>query len=331
MILKYFDLKKEKIINKKFFLLYGNNNGLIKETINLNLKPLLSKNVYNYEEEEILKNEENFKENLLTKSFFENDKLIIISRISDKILKIIEEIIDYNMDNLSFILISSALDKKSKVRKFLKKEKNTICVAFYEDNFQTLSLITQKFFQDKKISISSQNINLIVGRASGDRINLNNELNKIELFCKNKKTISSEEILKLTNLAEDFSVSELVDSSLTKNKRKTLNILNENNFVNEDCILILRIFLIKLKRLLKLHNKIKIEKNVESAISNFRPPIFWKEKNTIIEQIKIWNNKDIQDLIIRVSNIEFLIKKNPASSIKVTTDFILEQTLSINN
>tara|TARA_B100001121_G_scaffold228266_1_gene201582 strand:- start:2316 stop:3311 length:996 start_codon:yes stop_codon:yes gene_type:complete len=331
MILKYFDLKKEKIINKKFFLLYGNNNGLIKETINLNLKPLLSKNVYNYEEEEILKNEENFKENLLTKSFFENDKLIIISRISDKILKIIEEIIDYNMDNLSFILISSALDKKSKVRKFFEKEKNTICVAFYEDNFQTLSLITQKFFQDKKISISSQNINLIVGRASGDRINLNNELNKIELFCKNKKTISSEEILKLTNLAEDFSVSELVDSSLTKNKRKTLNILNENNFVNEDCILILRIFLIKLKRLLKLHNKIKIEKNVESAISNFRPPIFWKEKNTIIEQIKIWNNKDIQDLIIRVSNIEFLIKKNPASSIKVTTDFILEQTLSINN
>ena len=331
MILKYFDLKKEKIIKKKFFLLYGNNNGLIKETINLNLKPLLSKNVYNYEEEEILKNEENFKENLLTKSFFENDKLIIISRISDKILKIIEEIIDYNMDNLSFILISSALDKKSKVRKFFEKEKNTICVAFYEDNFQTLSLITQKFFQDKKISISSQNINLIVGRASGDRINLNNELNKIELFCKNKKTISSEEILKLTNLAEDFSVSELVDSSLTKNKRKTLNILNENNFVNEDCILILRIFLIKLKRLLKLHNKIKIEKNVESAISNFRPPIFWKEKNTIIEQIKIWNNKDIQDLIIRVSNIEFLIKKNPASSIKVTTDFILEQTLSINN
>ena len=204
-------------------------------------------------------------------------------------------------------------------------------MAFYEDNFQTLSLITQKFFQDKKISISSQNINLIVGRASGDRINLNNELNKIELFCKNKKTISSEEILKLTNLAEDFSVSELVDSSLTKNKRKTLNILNENNFVNEDCILILRIFLIKLKRLLKLHNKIKIEKNIESAISNFRPPIFWKEKNTIIEQIKIWNNKDIQDLIIRVSNIEFLIKKNPASSIKVTTDFILEQTLSINN
>jgi len=331
MILKYFELKKEKINQKKYFLLYGNNSGLIKETIDSVLKPILSKNIYIYEEDEIIRNQENFKEDLLNKSFFENDKLIIISRTTDKILKIIEELINKNIDNLSFILTTGILDKKSKIRSFFEKKTETVCTPFYEDNTQTLKTIAQKFLEKKNINISTQNLNLIVGRANGDRINLNNELKKIENFCKNKKTINSEEIIKLTNLSEDYSISELVDSSLIKNKRKTLNILNENNFANDDCILILRIYLTKLKRLLKLQKEFDTKKNIESVVSSFKPPIFWKEKEMVKEQIKIWDHKKIEKMIQKINKIEFFIKKNPSSSINIITDFILEHTLETNN
>ena len=182
MILKFFELKKKNLDKDNFFLLYGNNTGLIQEIINQSLKPIKSKNIFNYEEDEIIKDVEKFEESIFNVSFFENDKLIIISRATDKILQVIENIVERNLIDLSIILISKGLEKKSKLRNFFEKNSKTICVPFYEDNNQTLFSLVQKFLLEKKIKISSENINLIVERASGDRINLYNELNKIEFF-----------------------------------------------------------------------------------------------------------------------------------------------------
>ena len=327
MIVKYFELKKKNLNNFRYYLLYGNNKGLIEEIIQKNLKPILPKNIYNYDEIEILNNLENFKENINNKSFFENDKLIIIKRISDKILKIINDIIDKNLEDIAIILVAENLEKKSKIRNFFEKETNTVCIPFYEDNKLTLGQVVQEFLRKKNLKLSQQNINIIVERSRGDRINLNNELNKIENFLNNKKNISEEEILKITNLAENYQVGELVDSSLAKNKSRTLTILNENNFNSEDCILITRIYLNKLKRLLKIKTEQQKIGNLDNVISSFRPPIFWKEKEIVKDQIKKLDYSQIKKLIIKTNDIEFQIKKNPTSSIFIVSNFILENAV----
>tara|TARA_Y100000389_G_C17449188_1_gene513595 strand:+ start:1051 stop:2034 length:984 start_codon:yes stop_codon:yes gene_type:complete len=327
MIIKSFELKKKNLKDKKFFLLYGNNKGLIEETIQETLKPILATNIFSYEEADILKDVENFKENLINKSFFENEKLIIINRVGDKFLKIIEDIISKNIDDLAIVLIANNLDKKSKLRTFFEKELNTVCVPFYDDNLQTLAFITQKFMRDKNINISQQLINIIVERAKGDRINLKNELQKIESFSKNRKNISIDDVLKITNLSENYDISELVDNCLSKNKNRLIKILNENNFSSEDCILILRIFLSKLKRLTKLHLELSNKKNIDAVISSYKPPIFWKEKEIVKQQVKALNYKEIKDLIIRANEIELLMKKNPQFSINITTDFIISSAI----
>ena len=286
MIVKFFEIKKINLKNKKYFLLYGNNEGLIEETIKETLKPNLPGNVYNYEEKEILENISSFKENLVNKSFFDSEKLIIIKRTTDKLFSLIEELINKNIEDISIIFIANALDKKSKIRNFFEKSKITICIPFYEDNIQTLSLVAQKFLREKKINISQQDLNILAERAKGDRINLKNELQKIVNFSLGRKSIGINEILKLTNLSENYDISELVDSCLCKNKKKINKILNENNFSQEDCILIMRIFLSKLKRLLKLYQDPNIKINVEKALGSYKPPIFWKDKEIIKHQQK---------------------------------------------
>lgn len=331
MIIKSFELKNKNLNKINFYLLYGNNKGFIDETINKSLKPILSKNIYNYDETEILKEPGKFEEDILNKSFFENEKLIIISRASDKIYQIIGDIVNKDVSDIAIILKSNVLEKKSKIRNFFEKNSNTVCVPFYEDNHQTLSLIAQNFFKTKQISISQENINLLIERARGDRLNLNNELEKIEFFSKNKKKIEINEILKLTNLAENFSVSELVESSLVKNKKKTLTILNENNFDPDECILILRVYLSKLKRLLKIQEQIKSTNNIDNIISSYRPPIFWKDKEVIKQQIKTLNCEDIKKLIIKTNEIEYLVKRKPLISLNILTNFILELTITTNN
>ena len=325
MIIKSFELKKKNLNKFKYFLLYGNNQGLIEEVIQNDLKPNFTKNIFNYDEGEVITNIEKFKEELLNKSFFENEKLIIISRASDKIFKIIEEIVTINIEDISIIIKANNLEKKSKIRNLFEKSSNTICIPFYEDSNQSLSMIFQDFLKQKKINISQHDINLIIDRAKGDRINLKNELKKIESLLISRKKINFSDILKITNLAENYSASELVDNSLAKNKKKTLHILNENNFNSEDCVLILRVLLNKLKRLQKLKYQSQIKNNVDGVISAYKPPIFWKEKDIIKKQIEILEYKKIQALIAETSQIEYIIKKNPAVSVKILTNFILEQ------
>ena len=295
------------------------------------LKPSFSKNIYIYDENEVINNTEVFSEEILNKSFFDNDKLVIINRASDKIFKIIEEIINKQIEDLRFILKAGVLEKKSKIRNLFEKNNSAIIVPFYEDNNQTLLMIAQNFFRERKINISSQNINLIVERSKGDRINLKNEMEKIYNYSLSKKNINTEEILKLTNLAENYDISELIDQCLAKNKKKTLKILNENNSYPEDSILILKTFLYKLKRLKNLKLEIEIKRNVDEVLSNHRPLIFWKEKDIIKKHLNLWNLEQIQNLIVEVNDLEMLIKKNSQISSFLTNNFILEKITAANS
>ena len=267
----------------------------------------------------------------MSKSLFEDKKIIIIRRATDKIIKIIDEINSKNVDNVIIIFNADNLEKKSKLRSFFEKDKKSICVAFYPDTNQTLSRFTYNYLKEKNILISSENINLIVDRSNGDRGVLLNELNKIEYFSKNGKKITKENIAKLTNLIENHSVSELIDNCLAKNKKKIIYILNENNFNNDDCILITRTFLNKSKKILKLSIEFEANKNIDLTISSAKPPIFWKDKEITKQQIYKWTPKKMKELIYKLGEIELLVKKNINNSINLITDFILDQASSSTN
>jgi DNA polymerase-3 subunit delta len=331
MIIKSFELNKIEKIYKKKILLYGENQGHKTQVIEEIFKKHYSDNIYYYEENEIISNEENFFNNLLSGSFFEKEKLIIINRATDKIKGIIEEIITKKIEDVVLVLNSNALEKKSKLRSLFEKSSELICVPFYEDNNQTLSNVVSSFFRQIQIPISQQAINLIVERSRGDRQNLKNELEKIGHFAKNKGKISMVELLKLTNLAENYNVSELVDNCLAKNIKRTINILNENNYSPEDCILIIRTFLIKSKRLIKLCGETQQTKDVDSIISRFKPPIFWKDKEIVKKQIMGWSYKNAENLVYEASNIELLIKKHSTNSLNILSNFIIEKVSSVNS
>ena len=331
MILKSLELNKLKLNNHNFYLFYGDNEGLKEETIkNFFEKNYLDK-IHRYEEKEILDNTFSFFNTVLTKSFFDNKKLIIINRATDKIKTIIEELADKNPDDIQFILNSKNLEKKSNLRKLFEKEKNIVCVAFYEDNNQTLNAIISQFFRNKKIPLSQQLINILIERSRGDRKNLNNELQKIEAFSLNRKSITLQEIIKLTNLADNYSASELVDYSLAKNSKKTFTILNENNYSDEDNIMVIRTLLAKLKRLLKIHELLDKKNNIDQAVSSFKPPIFWKDKPLVTQQIMSWGINELKNLIYESNEIELLIKKNSTIGKNILSDFIINNSKKINN
>ena len=331
MIIKYFELDKISKQKYNFFLFYGENQGLKTELIKNNFENNFKEKIHRYDEKEILDNKENFFNTLLTKSFFEDQKLIIVERATDKIKEIIEESIEKTNDDIIVILNSSALEKKSKLRALFEKKKQIICVPIYEDNIQSLNAIIVQFFRNKKIPISQKLINILIERSRGDRKNLNNELKKIESFLINKKNITLQEIIKLTNVANNYSASELIDHSLAKNTRKTATILNENNFSDEDSIIIIRTLLAKLKRLVKIYELIDEKNNIDQAVSSFKPTIFWKDKPLVTQQIRSWRKNNLKSLIYESNKIEFLIKKNSGVGKNILSDFIINNSKKTNN
>ena len=146
------EINRKIIDENKIFLIYGVNEGAKKELTNKIIKNLNSYNIQKLNEKEILENQSYFIENFLTRSLFENSKIILINDASDKILKLIQEILEINDDQTKIILNSTSLEKKSKLRNFFEKDKK-----IYNSSIQTkgelLTLITSIVKKDKRVHV----------------------------------------------------------------------------------------------------------------------------------------------------------------------------------
>ena len=178
MIVKSFNLSSSKIISFKAVLLYGNNQGLKQETIQNHFIQDFKGQITKIDENQILENLNDFIESIMNQSLFEENRLIIISGVTNKILKFLDEYLEKHIVDTKILLNSENLDKKSKLRLRFEKEKNLACIPFYEDSVQSLSSFANNFLSKKNIKISREIINLLVERARGDRANLKNELEK---------------------------------------------------------------------------------------------------------------------------------------------------------
>ena len=323
MIVKYYEINKTDLSKFNYFLLYGKNEGLKKEIINEKILKKIQGEITKYDDNEFTNNYDEILSKVLNKSLFEEKKIIIIYRVGERIFKYIEDITHHKIDDVKFIFISDALEKKSKIRKLFENENSFISIPVYEDNARDLTNIVIKFLNERKFSLSRESINLLVSRASGDRENLKIELEKIYFYSLSNNSIELENIKKLTNLAENYSVGELADSYLSKNIKNVSKILNENNYSDEDCILILRTILNKSKRLLNIIEKYNQTKDLDKTLSTIKPAIFWKDKENVKIQANSWNLKDLKNNIYKINGLESLLKTNSKSSLNILSNFIV--------
>ena len=323
MIFKNFQLSKLNFDNYNFYLFYGKNEGFQNEIIQEYFIKDFKGEIIKYDENEVLNNNQIIIEEILNKSLFYEKKIVIVSRATDKSLKIIEEILDKNFNDIKIIFKSGTLEKKSKLRNFFEKNNKTVIVPFYEDDLKSLLPIINNFIKKNEIKISRESINLLIERANGSRNSLNKELEKIYNYSISNKNLQHEIVKKLTNLSENIDVNELVDQYLIKNTKHVTKILNENNYSDEDCILILRMILIKSKRLLGIIEKNNEGRNIDEVITNVRPPVFWKDKEKVKKQANNWNFEELKRKIYQINEIETLIKSNSKNSLNIVSNFIL--------
>mgnify|MGYP003684583103 FL=1 len=100
MILKSYETSKIDLKINNLVLFYGQNQGAKEEKISKILEVNKDKSLNRYDEKEILENTEIFYENILSESLFEDEKIILINRATDKIVRIIEEVIEKDISKI---------------------------------------------------------------------------------------------------------------------------------------------------------------------------------------------------------------------------------------
>ena len=307
MIYKSYLIEKNiNEINDKFTLFYGENLGFkndIKDKIKFkNLKAEIIK----FNQEDILKNIDNFFIEISNTSLFDNKKIYFIDKISDKFLELLKEI-EAKIDNQQVYLFSDVLDKKSKIRNFFEKSKNYKAIPCYIDNESAIRQIIQDKLKNYK-GLSSYNINLIINKSNLDRVKLNNELNKIIIYFQDKELNSEKlELLLDDKVNNDFNL--LKDEALMGNKINTNKLLSDTVLESEKNIFYLNLINLRLNKLNEVSNFRKTT-NLENAINLIKPPIFWKDKTNFAEQAKKWDTKKIRKILSKTYNVEIEIKSN---------------------
>jgi len=295
------------LIDKNLFLFYGENLGFqqdLKKKIRNNNKDKL---LLNFSQEEILKNEDQFFNEVINISLFEDKKVYFINQANDKILKIIEDI-ETKISEQSIFLFSDILDKRSKLRNYFEKSKNAGIIPCYADN----QISIKKIVMDKLKGfngLSPENINMIIENCNLDRIKLNNELSKIITYFDNKN-LETEKLIALLNIDINDDFNLLKDEALNGNKLRTNKLIGVS--VLEEQKNFYYINLIN-QRLHKLAEIIVLAKNntLEMALDKIKPPIFWKEKANFLYQAKKWNLIKIKKILNKSYDLEIKVKSDP--------------------
>ena len=233
-------------------------------------------------------------------------KIYIIDNASDKILNILQKI-EPKLENQVIFLFSDLLDKKSKLRNYFERSKNAGAIACYADNEITIKKIILKNLKEFR-GLSSQNINIIIDNSNLERDKLYNELDKIITFFTNKEIVTETlEVLLNSKTNDNFDL--LKDVAINGNKNKTNKLLSETIIEPEKNILYLNIIN---QRFNKISDVLKLVQstNLENAINITKPPIFWKDKATVIEQTKKWNKNKIKNILNMTYSVELEIKSN---------------------
>ena len=335
MLIKSYEILKKDLNFLNSFLIYGENTGLkqdiVKSVIGLKEKKKIKYKQFKFEEEEIIKNQNDFFNLIFSGSLFDKKKVIFVNRTTDRLFNLISEISKKDIKDILIFFEADQLEKKSKIRNLFEKDKNLVCIACYQDNNFDLIKIINDEIKQTKIKLSTESINLLIERASGDRNNLRNEVNKLKSFALDKQMVSYDQVKELTNMVGNYQNDYIVNICLNGDKKKLNKILRENNFSFEDFLILLKIFSKKIHRLLKIKIFNRLEKNLDQIFNQIRPPIFWKEKEDVKKQVRLWNEKKLNLIIKKINEIELNCKKNHELATNITLDFLSTVCDEVNN
>jgi DNA polymerase-3 subunit delta len=324
MIVKSFSANFKELLKKNFTLLYGENISLISEIEQKIIKEAKNNNglvIKKYQEEYLLQNKDIFEQFINSESLFGDQELVIISESTDKILEIFDNTVA-STNNKKIIFLSALLTKKSKLRNLAETETDFNCIACYDDTPEQLQSILLQKLKDNKISVSMEFLNSIFEVNSLNRQDINDVITKIQLI-QSTSNIKEENLKNIFHSSSHNDNFEIINFCLLGDKQNINKVLSNIYIQGINFNEILAALKYKVDKLIEISVSNTSNLNVNQLVENYKPPIFWKEKNMVKEQLRRWTNGELNKLMEIIYDTEINCKKNYEISNTILQQFIV--------
>ena len=333
------DSLKTKFNNINIIFLYGNNLGLVEllckeiiDVLKININDPFSFSKIDGEE---------FKDrpwvlldNISTVNIFAENRFILLDIMNISITKNLESFIlkaIENKNNNYFLLIKGGNLKQRTFMKHLENIKDIIIVPCYEEKLKTIYKEIAHLFSKHKLYFKNDFINSLAEKFNSDSLNNKMEIEKLDSFLTNNKNVSEGMILTLISQNEDVNFNKVVEYCTNGSISDALNYFERIYDNQSSSITVIRLFVNHFKLIEKILLLTQKNKNLVNVIENIRPPIFFKKKEFVIFQCKIWNLELINMMLNRLINLELKCKLNSLYEKTLLSQFILSTSVLVRN
>ncbi len=330
---------KNKFENVNLLFLYGTNIGLVdliyEKTIkNLEIDTNDPFSVSKIDGDEFKDNPAILHDNVNTLNVFSGKRFVLLDLMHISINRTLENIILETVkikSNNYLLIVRAANIKINSFIKHLQDINNAILVPCYEQKINTINSKLSDLFSKHNINSKRDIIrNLIIKLSSNSLIN-EMEIEKLDIFLTNNTSVTEEVILKFFSNNNDMNFNKIIENCTNGHPHHALTSF-ENIYENQSTsITLIRMFVNHFKLIEKILLLFEKTKNLERVINSIKPPIFFKKKEFIIFQCKVWDLKLINIILARLIELELKCKLNHFSEKVLLSQFILSTSVLAKN
>ena len=240
----------------------------------------------------------------------------------------LENYLENPTDNSFIVVKSGKLGPKSKLRGLFEKSESFIVIPFYEDTLKDTNIFIENYMNSNKLSITHDAKQKIISFAGQNNKVLESNLELIFLYMlKNKekeididiinKVLFADKPVEIQNLCNSVALGKIDDAFFCFNKL-SLNGQQPIQVINALSSFFQRIH----NALIAMENG----KNLTQAMSELRPPVFFKEKDNFTKQLKLWNINKAERALTIINEGETDIKKSPELANTISGNIVLRLT-----
>ena len=316
MIIKEHQLQKIFTEDAKFLgiLIYGPNDGLVKEQIEKITDTYLIKDEYekiSFNGKDLDHDPQMLNDITSTVSMFFKKKIVIGDNIKDKHLNIIEDIVLNPPQDTVLIIRDGNLNKSSKIRNFFEKDNHSLSLACYEDDGRSMIKNIDEFSKKNDLELNRDIKNYLLQALSNDRLVSKRELEKIEIFYRGSKEKTNLDVIKkLLNDSSSQNLNKMNENVMFGNTTKSSKIINKLLSEGTSPVSLIRSLSNYLTRIQQTKIEMKKGNNFETSIRILKPPVFWKDKDNFQTHCLKWPLRTIEKNLVNLLETEIACKIN---------------------
>jgi DNA polymerase III subunit delta len=250
-----------------------------------------------------------FMDQFLSLSLLGDRQVLVVDPADESCLKFLEPALAYGQPANFAILRADALGKTSKLRAACEASGLFASLAIYEEDEGKLRARIAKLLAADNLSWGEDAEDAFFAAVGGDRSVAAKEAEKLVLYCFGQRQVNVADVAAICGDTAEFDTDELIDAVLAGNLEAADRMIMSFGADTRSVFVLLQLHLSKL---LSLRMDMERGMNADAAVRNAKPPIFFKRKNAIMDQLRILSLNDLIEIQDSIQATILLSRKNAA-------------------